>query len=352
MKSLRTFNAHYYLNYTAIMLKDLSISVLKVGRLRAGHLACAAFFIFMTSCIKDELPIPPHDAGDLKTQTISLTQDYHNQIFYSLSNNSVISTNSKFDWDIAFDACENGSNIYLNQARFMFVQKTNEKNISELNDTINFFRNRAWDASNNPDSLALGSVLNMENCFWIDRGYDINGDQIPLMRAKFEILDKQTYKVTYAEQNQMNPTVAFIKKDSTYNRVYFSFTANKTVRVEPPKNTWDIQFTQYVHTFKDPYIPYLVTGAILNSFQTLAAVDSTLDFNKIDVKVAQGFQLSSRADVIGYNWKVFANNVYTINLQYNYVINDQNNFYYKMRFTGFYNDKGSKGYPKFEFQRL
>ena len=334
------------------MLKDLSISVLKVGRLRAGHLACAAFLILITSCIKEELPIPPHDAGNVITQTIELTQDYHNQIFFSLSKDSVISTNSKYDWDIAFDARENGSNIYLNQARFMFVQKTNEINISALNDTIDFYRNRAWDASNNSDSLAIGNVLNAKNCFWIDRGYDINGDPIPMMRAKFEQVDNQTYKITYGEQNQINPTTAFIKKDSTYNRVYFSFTANKIVRVEPPKNTWDIQFTQYVHTFKDPYIPYLVTGAIINPSQTLAAVDSTLDFNKIDIKLAHSFHLTSTPDVIGYNWKTFENNVYTVNLQYNYVINDQNNFYFKMRFTAFYNDKGSKGYPKFEFQRL
>ena len=334
------------------MLKDLSISVLKVGRLRAGHLACAAFFILTTGCIKDELPILPHDAGNLKTRTIALTQDYHNQIFYSFSKDSIISTNSKYDWDIAFDACNNCNNIYLNQARFMFAQKTDKKNITELNDTLNFYSQRLWDASNNPDSLAIGNVLTAKNCFWIDRGYDINGDPLPLMRAKFEYVDIQTYKISYAEQNQTNLTVAFVKKDSSTNRIYFSFSNNKTVRVEPPKTTWDIQFTQYIHTFKDPYIPYLVTGAILNSYKTLAAVDSTLDFNKIDIKTAHSFQLTSRPDVIGYNWKEFANNVYTVNVQYNYVINDQNNFYYKMRFTGFNNEKGTKGYPKFEFQRL
>ena len=335
------------------MLEDLSISVLKVGRLRAIEFACAAFFMLSTtSCIKEEIAVKPHDSGNLKTRVIALSSDYHNQVFYSLLNDSVISTNSKFIWDIAFDASDNSSNVYLNQANFMYAQKTNEKNISELNDTSGFSKYKAWDASNNTDSLAIGNVLNSKNCFWIDRGYDINGDPQPLIRIRFEVIDKQTYKITYAEQNQKNFTTALLKKDSTFNRVYFSFATNNMVRVEPPKNTWDFQFTQYINTFKEPYLAYLVSGAILNPSQIRAAVDSTLDFNKIDINVAKTFQLKAQPDVIGYDWKQYANNVYTVNLHYNYVINDRNNFFYKLRFTGFYDEKGTKGYPKFEFQRL
>lgn len=335
------------------MLKDLSISVLKVGRLRASHLACAAFFLLLIpSCIKEEIAVKPHDAGNLKTRVIGLTSDYHNQIFYSLVNDSVISTNSKFDWDIALDANTAGSNVYLNQAKFMYALKTNEKDIAELNDSTGFSKYKAWDALNNTDSLAVGSLWNTKNCFWIDRGYDINGDPQPLMRVKFETPDNQTYKITYAEQNQKNISVAIVKKDSAFNRVYFSFSTNNTVRVEPPKNTWDLQFTQYINTFKEPYLAYLVTGVIINPCQTKAAVDSTLDFNKIDIKVANSFKLKSQPDVIGYDWKEYANNIYTVHLQYNYVINDHNNFFYKLHFTGFYDEKGTKGYPKFEFQRL
>ncbi|HRS01468.1 MAG TPA: HmuY family protein [Bacteroidota bacterium] len=35
-----------------------------------------------------------------------------------------------------------------------------------------------------------------------------------------------------------------------------------------------------------------------------------------------------------------------------YIIKSVNGYLYKLHFTAFYNEKGVKGYPKFEFQKL
>jgi hypothetical protein len=65
-------------------------------------------------------------------------------------------------------------------------------------------------------------------------------------------------------------------------------------------------------------------------------------------------EFSSRADVIGYDWKYynFDAGVYTVVPDMNYVIRDRDGFFYKLRFIDFNNDVGEKGYPKFEFVRL
>ena len=43
---------------------------------------------------------------------------------------------------------------------------------------------------------------------------------------------------------------------------------------------------------------------------------------------------------------------YTVNSNITYIVKDTDGNYYKLRFLDFYNNKGDKGYPKFEFSRI
>jgi hypothetical protein len=245
--------------------------------------------------------------------------------------------------------------VFLNQAKFMFGQNTFNENFQAVTDTNQFEARKRWDATNQPDSLALTNASKNKYVYWLDLG--LNEFNEPAEeRLKFQVLsvDSRAYRFKLQNINSSTSETFEILKDTSYNRVYFSFKTKKVVAVEPPKNAWDIQFTKYVHTFYDPYIPYLVVGALLNPHQTEASADSSRKFSEIDRTFAQNQNLSPTADVIGYSWKAFGINgsLFTVFPQKNYIVKTQNGYFYKLHFIDFYDDRGRKGNPKFEFQRL
>ena len=79
------------------------------------------FFIFTISCDKEELPILPHQTGDVLVQQIEMLQDYRYQVFYNLENNEIISENLKTDWDLGFENTQNGFHIVLNYSMFLLL---------------------------------------------------------------------------------------------------------------------------------------------------------------------------------------------------------------------------------------
>ena len=71
-----------------------------------------------------------------------------------------------------------------------------------------------------------------------------------------------------------------------------------------------------------------------------------------DAIIFSGF--SNKKNIIGYNWKYFDfdTQTYTVKTYITYVIRNNSNEYYKMRFIDFYNEVGEKGFPKIEIQKL
>ena len=55
------------------------------------------FIISFISCEKQEIPINPHLAGEVIIQQVELEKDYKKQVFYQLSNNSIVSENIKLE---------------------------------------------------------------------------------------------------------------------------------------------------------------------------------------------------------------------------------------------------------------
>ena len=316
-------------------------------------LSIALLLVVLQGCIREEAPVLPHAAGDVVSRSIALSSDYRSQVFYNLEKDSSISRNLKTDWDVSFDVSDTeGSKIYLNQAKYMFAWKTDKTNLEDLKDTVGFGKNRAWDASNNTDTLGIGLTKGVNNAYWIDRGLNEFGDPLEFIRFKIISVSKDRYTFQIFRLGAKTPEQYDIQRDTNYNRVYFSFETNRAVKVEPKKTDWDLEFTQYMYTFRDPYTPYLVVGVLLNPHNTQGVADSSLTFEKIDRNVAQSLKLMPKIDVIGYNWKEYTGNIFRIQLRYNYIIQDQKGFLYKMRFVDFYDSRGTKGTPKFEFQKL
>ena len=100
--------------------------------------------------------------------------------------------------------------------------------------------------------------------------------------------------------------------------------------------------------------PYLVTGVLINRNGVEVATDTLNNFADITFDMAQHMIYSSNLDAIGYDWKYynFEAGSYTVTVGLNYIVKNRNGYLYKLRFVGFYNDLGQKGYPAIEYQQL
>lgn len=323
------------------------------------------FLLLLTSCFKEDEMVAPHQPGDLSEQTIPMGQYYATQEYFDLGTNSVISSNSKDIFDLRFSCADSSIIIRLNSARFMRAANTNDTSFYTLKDTTG--QDWLYDAaSGNADDIALkywykinGNDTNFtHNVYFIDRGIDALGNVQGVRKLRITGYHNNKYSLEYANLDNSNYYKIEVEKQPERNYVELNLNSGETQsKLEPNKDYWDIVFTQYTDILKtsdgEDY-PYLVTGVLLNSNNVIAALDTTLDFDQITIADIIDFDFTNRQDFIGYQWKLYDFNAgyYTVLTDNNYIIKDVDGYYYKLRFVGFYNNIGEKGYPQFEFQRL
>jgi len=248
----------------------------------------------------------------------------------------------------------------------MVAANTGEKDFEAVTDTTGLLWK--FDKSDgNPDSTAIGDWVNFQNndtiysdhVYVLDRGYDHLGNLRGLKKIKFSKVDLNSYEFRYADLNGENENEFRIEKIDSVKYVQFSFDENgKQLSFEPPAISWDLFFTQYTTLlFTDegePY-PYLVTGVLTNNDFVEVAMDSTINFDDIDINFASSLDYSKNKDAIGYDWKVLKGDVNSGNVYYqvveerNYIIKTRFNLYVKLQFINYYNTEGEKGYPSFRY---
>jgi hypothetical protein len=304
------------------------------------------------SCEKDEIPVEPFDRGDAALVQIAMGSDYETQVWYDLSENRVVATNDRFAWDIAFDCSDSAHFVHLNSSVVMMAARAETKNFEDPVDAASLSF-KPDHPSGSEDSLALGEWW-LDNDVWvIDFGYRVNGSKRGYRKVQFELGEENDLFIKHAKLDGSDLQTATITKDKLLNRVAFSFSSNQSATVEPPKADYDLVFTTYTHLFYSPYTPYSVSGVLLNPHQTLAAQIDHLSFEEIDADAAHSSALTDSADVIGYDWKFYDLDAgqFTVFSHQNYIIRDQEGFYYKLHFVDFYNNQGEKGFPTMEVQR-
>lgn len=310
----------------------------------AGMLLALCLFV---ACSPEELPVPGSVEGKMETGQLEMGENYAFQVFYSLKENKVISKVPKLSWDLGFEANESGFHVILNTSKLMYAYPTVSAQFPA--DTAGFAAGKIFDhPSGNPDSTAIGDWRGPRPVYVIDRGVDPEGKAIGLWLLKVESVDHTGYQIRYQRLGAAGETTLFIPKDNTHSYTYFTFEdGGSVVKVAPPKTDWDIYFTQYSVTIP---IPYLVTGALLNPYQTRGAVDSLKAFSEIDAAYASQLPLGNAQDIIGYSWKTFDFNTgqYEISPAINYILEISDGSRYKLHFIDFYNDAGIKGSPKWE----
>ena len=275
-----------------------------------------------------------------------------------------VSANLRKQWDLSFGSATDGWHVRLNSSCFMYAATMNPGQFGMQADTSGL----TWkfDNSNgNPDSTAIGKWFKVDgtdtvtngNLIIINRGLDESGNDRGFRQLIIDSLSNNTFYFRVANFNGSDPHSYQVSRDSQLNHALFSFDDAAANFQEPSTESWDLLFTQYTTLlFTDqgePY-PYLVTGILLNPHLVEVAQDSASSFANITFETAKNLTYSKRQDFIGYDWKFynFDNGVYTVRTNLVYVIRDESGYYYKLRFLGFYNDKGEKGYPSIEFQRL
>lgn len=310
----------------------------------------------LASCEVDESAIPkPAVKPGVQNNEMSMGNDYKYQIYFDFETNKAVAQNAKTTWDLAFECGADGYHITLNGSKSMFAYNTHATNFETMTDTTGKLGAKLWDEpSGNLDSTAVGDWRNKNEVYVIDRGYSESAVHQGFRKVQFLQSDAQTYTLKIADIDGSNSIERTISKDDLYNSIFLSLTDGQTVAVEPPKDTWDVAFTQYTHVFLESgaLMPYLVTGCLLNRYQTSALRDTVSAFDAIDLASVESKTFSSDINTIGYDWKTYTGSTYIVNKTWNYVIKNRKGTYYKMHFISFFNTSGEKGSPSFEFQAL
>jgi hypothetical protein len=321
--------------------------------------------LLLTSCFKKDEAIPRHQRGNVRTDTIAMTQDYKYQVYFDLASESKVNTNLKTDADIGFECAAGGWHIILNTADFAKVADLGIKTFGEPQDTTGAIWK--FDKSDgNPDSIAIGQwytvsrndTVTNNHVYIVNCGMDENGNNLGFFQVIFDSLKHDTYYFRFAPMRGGTIVQASVPKDPDVHYVYYDLVNGGAVKqLEPAMSGWDLLFTQYstlLFTDAGQAYPYLVTGVLVNRGKVQIAVDTIHNFADINYDMARAFHYSSAMDAIGYDWKVynFDAGTYTVRTGLNFVISDKNGFLYKLRFIGFNNASGAKGYPVFEYQGL
>jgi hypothetical protein len=304
--------------------------------------------------MKDELPIPARPAGEITNMSVCMGVSYQDQVWVDLSSASVVSTNIKTAWDLAFESSPDGWRIMLNGSKGMYSWNTGDVPMDQPTDTTGMFAGKKIDASSgNPDSTAIGDWRSTNNVYIVDLGFNTFGAAIGLRKVRPLSSTATTFTVEIASIAGSNVNTVFITKDPTRSFTHYSF-SNGTVQIGPPRGEWDIVFTQYTYQFHEPFIAYIVTGVLSDRSSVRVSRIIGKEFSEVLISDTLQFPFSSARDAIGYDWKEYSfdTSSYTVLPQRSYIIQDADGLYYKLRFIDFYGDQGQVGCPRFELEAI
>lgn len=325
---------------------------------KTNYITAALFLIVVFSaCEKEEKlwQLPP--AGDEKMATINIGEAYDQTIFFKLSTGNTI-TKDLLSWDLAFASGATENHIRLNGGKGVQVFTTAETDFTK---PLNPAERWQWDnPSNDKDSTAFGNWLDsagnsLNKIYIVDCGSQDPSTQFQKIQLVSFSATSYTIKIAHISQST-HATVTFAK-NTTCNYTYFNLLSQQPITYEPLPAEWDIQFTRYRHLYYDmnPITPYLVNGVLINPKLTTIFESTTLKFEDIDAALAQSLPIQNKIDEIGFDWKFFDLNgtgKYIIDTKKVYILKDGAGYLYKLKFIDFYDDNGTKGYPKFVYKRL
>lgn len=328
---------------------------------------CFASVLLLASCEKEDDALTLPEPGPVTRVIADIGTDYTKAVYISLKHNTQ-QTRLWKDWDLAFEATDSGTYVWLNTGKFMFAAHTNVIDFTAA-DTLGKEWKMDDDALTN-DSNAIGKWWMNDEVMIIDRGKvfytGINAGQ-RFKKIRFEQVSANQYVFSYCNYNNSTPVSYTLNKISGNGLMYFSFdNGGQIVDMAPANENWDFVLTRYTHIYYEeplssPYRYYLVNGGISNKWNGITGLrmikDSTagyVPFEEMNRDLAEPLAFLSEANTIGFEWKAVDINTssYTIIPNRYYLLKDKEGFVYKVRFLNFYDDQGRRGVITFEYQRL
>jgi len=337
--------------------------IIAIVNTKAWLFICLIFCLLMQSCFKDI------DTEKMPSQQ-TITAGYNiqeTQYFYKIDDNGIrfVKVIAPESWDLLFENGDSGWQIKLNYSTGAKIINTGFSTMDQISpemvSDLKLSADWKFDHPNgSPDSIALVNWQTNNNVYLLNRGQGFLPDSTFYL-FQFITSDTEKYIISYTPVS--NPTNAVVKTVNKTTETYFtafSITSNKVVDMEPVKIDWDLLFTPYQGYYKTAsiYAPYFLSGVFTNSRAGVEVAEirnPEILFENISVANINQVVFTNAQDEIGYDWKLIPsleNTIYYVDTNLKYLIKSGNLQYYKLRFVSFYNDKGEKGYPVFEYAKL
>ena len=308
-----------------------------------------ATVLFLSACMKDELPGPAAPRGAGMNVQACMGAGYEDQLWMDIRTGSILATNPKTAWDLAFESAPDGWHIYLNGARLMTAWNIGAADITQAHDTTGMAAGRRIDApSGRSDSTAIGDWRSGSDVYVIDLGFTALGQALGMHKFRFTSVSASEFTFEMAAMDGSQLGTIVLPKDPL--RAFTSYSlVSGVVPIEPTQGTWDLVITQYTHQFYEPFLPYIVTG-VLSANTSRVAMVTGLPFEQVSLNDTVSHPFNGDRNVIGYDWKYysFETSSYTVQQGPVYLIHDAEGYFYKLRFLDFYSEQGQVGCPSFE----
>lgn len=286
-----------------------------------------------------------NDVYGTRSASITLGSDYNRQAYYSLVDDSLVGMHSRYAWDVAVATGEVPT-LQLNAA------------IPGLRIAYTY---ADWEVPAEPEGLewlydlptgreadlAVG-LDHVGQTLLLDRGLAADGTPRGFKKLALTLTDS-TYVLRVADPDGSNEVTFPAVPDPAFNLVTWSLD-DGAVHVQPPKATWDLLLTNYLHVYDpatDPF-PYQVTGALLNPAGQRGARLDGIPFDQ-----AAPAPLSDALDVIGFDWKYYDFDLgYVMTPDLSFLVECGDGQLRALAFTGFTDLDGNKGTPSFTYRLL
>lgn len=322
--------------------------------------------MLLSSCFK-EIDTEPRQKS---TEVVFLSNHNitQNVTFFKIYENTTqeVANRHLGGWDMAFQSAQEGDNVLVNYTVSAKVIKTGTSIFSTVNkNTVNtLFNSDDW-KFNDPAYSNVRDSIGLKD--WEDKEvYLINRGSASLTEEayyKIQFISKtpDSYTFRYAHVDSENEIEKTINRTSSLANVYFSFEENDVVDHEPSIDGWDFYFAPYFGWFETltpgEYSPYNITGVMINNeggVRVAHVFDGAIDYNSIDLNMAQSLIYSDWKGGIGSTWKEIpsmTNPIYLMDTDKKYVVKLKDGSYYKLRFLDYYHD-GKQGFTSFEINNI
>jgi hypothetical protein len=292
---------------------------------------------------------------------ISTGAGYNNQQYIRLSDEKLTSVKLT-DWDIAFTSfgTQDAGVLFNEAAGVSFGQPPTEIEVydTKSSDFDKVFvldsvkANRLYNDEKSWSYGAFNSTRDVTKPFdygwgsYVPTSMKVVGGRVFLIKLKsgkiikFTVSDLSgyTYNFKYADLNNDNLVSKSVNKNpGKQTMLYYSFTKSDFVNIAPTDG-YDLIFTRYTSLIPNPGNPgtfeqYNVTGILTAPAASTYVVNTS---NPDSAKVDASTVFSKQTDLIGFDWKSFANNQWLIDLNKVYFIKSPvNDHIYKLRFIDF-----------------